>query len=270
MSSQGPEKRTRQILGRVTAEEFVGRANELDRLVSHPRDSAGGRGLLLLMAPAAGVSELLRQAYDQLFTRQEEIVPVYFCLTRGEGTAVSAAIEFLNTFVLQYVAYRRNEPTLCKASLTLNDLVQLAPPADLEWIERLVEAYNRERFSNDDRAFVRFCLSAPQRVRERNVRPFVIIDAAAVPTRFDGEAGLATEMLRIFSRSNLPYAMAGLRRQVLEAAHRAGVNFESTDILRLGRLNDDDARKLVEHVAVRQHVVISEETRDLLVQQFEC
>jgi serine/threonine-protein kinase RsbW len=270
MSSQGPEKRTRQILGRVTAEEFVGRANELNRLVSHPRESTGGRGLLLLMAPAAGVSELLRQGYDQLFTRQEEIIPVYSCLTRGEGTAVSAAIEFLNTFVLQYVAYRRNEPTLCKASLTLNDLVQLAPPADLEWIERLVEAYNRERFSNDDRAFVRFCLSAPQRVPERNGRPFVIIDAAQMPTRFDGEAGLATEMLRIFSRSNLPYAMAGLRRQVLEAAHRAGVNFESTDILRLGRLNDDDARKLVEHVALRQHVVVSEETRDLLVQQFEC
>ncbi len=270
MTEKGPEKEMRRILGRVTADEFVGRSAELERRVSHPRSSDEGRGLLLLMAPAAGVSELLRQAYDRLFNGREETVPVCFALNRGESTAVSAAIEFLNTFVLQYVAYRRNEPTLCDASLSLNDLVQLAPPADLEWIERLVEAYNRERFSNDDRAFVRFCLSAPQRVPARHGRPFVMIDAAQVAENFEGEGGLATEMLRIFSRANLPYALAGLRRQLPEAAHIANVNFEFVDVLRLSKLSDDDARKLVEHVAIRQGVVINEETRDLLVQQFEC
>jgi serine/threonine-protein kinase RsbW len=238
--------------------------------VSHPTGSAEARGLLLLLAPSAGVSELLRQAYDQLFQRREDIVPIYFALTRGETTAVSAAIEFLNTFVLQYVAYRRNEPSLCEASLTLNDLVQLASPADLEWIEQLVEAYNRERFGNDDRAFARFCLSAPQRAPVRNGRPFVMVDGAQLAESLDGHGKLAVEMLRIFCRSNLPFAMAGLRRQVLDAAHRANCNFESIDILRLGKLADEDARRLVEHVATRQRVVINEETRDLLVQQFEC
>ena len=33
---------------------------------------------------------------------------------------------------------------------------------------------------------------------------------------------------------------------------------------------EEDARRLVEHVARRQRVVINEETRDLLVQQFDC
>jgi anti-sigma regulatory factor (Ser/Thr protein kinase) len=270
MTARGPNKKTRRILGRVAADEFVGRAAELQRIVSFPGNSSEGRGLLLLMAPAAGVSELLRQSYDQLFNRRENIVPIYFALTRGDSTAVSAAIEFLNTFVLQYVAFRRNEPSLCEASLTLNDLVQLATPADLEWIERLVEAYNRERFGNDDRALVRFCLSAPQRVPARNGRPFVIVDAAQLADSLDGPGDLAAEMLRIFSRSNLQFAFAGLRRQVLDAAHRANCNFEFLDILRLGKLADDDARSQVEHVAIRQRVVINEETRDLLVQQFEC
>jgi len=168
MNRMEPSKKARRILGRVAADEFVGRANELRQIVSHPRNSGERRGLLLLMEPSAGVSELLRQSYDQLFNRHEEIVPIYFSFTRGETTAVSAAIEFLNTFLLQYVAFRRNEPSLCEASLTLNDLVQLAAPADLEWIERLVEAYNHERFSNDDRALVRFCLSAPQKVPKHN------------------------------------------------------------------------------------------------------
>ncbi|MGH9969901.1 MAG: ATP-binding protein [Pyrinomonadaceae bacterium] len=259
----------RPILGRVAADEFVGRTAELQQIVSHPVASPG-RGLLLLLAPSAGVSELLRQAYDLLFKRREDTVPIYFALTRGESTAVSVAIEFLNTFVVQYVAYRRNEPALCGASLTLNDLVQLAPNTDLEWIEQLVETYNRERFSNDDRAFVRFCLSVPQRVPKRNGRPFVMIDATQVTDNLDGQGDLATEMLRLFCRSGLPFVLAGLRRQVLDAAHLASCNFESLDILRLGKLSDDDARTLVEHVAIRQRVVINEETRDLLVQQFEC
>lgn len=264
-----PADKTRRILGRVAAPQFVGRAVELERVVSHPNLSADARGLLLLLTPSAGVCELLRQAYDRLFQSRDEIVPIYFSVTRGETTAVSAAIEFLNTFLLQYVAYRRNEPTLCQAALTLNDLVQIAPPSDSEWVEKLVEAYNRERFGKDDRAFVRFCLSAPQRVPPRHGRPFVMIDGAQLAERLDGQANLATEMLRIFCRSNLPFAIAGLRRQLLDAAHRANCNFDLIDILRLERLADEDARRLVEHVALRQQVVINDKTRDLLVQQFE-
>src|SRR5882672_4886305 len=95
----------RQILGRVKREEFVGRAAELQRLVSHAtqparQDTAGAlavnHGLLLLLAPLAGVSELLRQAYDELFNKRE-VAPIYFALPETETTAVSAAIEFLNT-----------------------------------------------------------------------------------------------------------------------------------------------------------------------------
>jgi hypothetical protein len=104
MNEKGPGKKVWRILGRVSSDEFVGRAKELNQIVFHPRKSSEGRGLLLLMAPSAGVSELLRQAYDQLFDRREDIVPIYFALTRGETTAVSAAIEFLSAFLIQYVA----------------------------------------------------------------------------------------------------------------------------------------------------------------------
>jgi anti-sigma regulatory factor (Ser/Thr protein kinase) len=270
MTGKGNNKKAMRILGRVAADQFVGRTDELRQIVSHPLKSEDGRGLLLLMAPSAGVSELLRQSYDQLFNRREEVVPIYFAITRGDTTAVSAAIEFLNTFLLHYVAFRRNEPSLCEASLTLNDLVQLAAPADLEWIERLVEAYNRERFSNDDRAFVRFCLSAPQRTPKGNGRPYVMVDGAQLADDLGGQGDLAAEMLRIFSRSNLPFAIAGLRRQVLDAAHRARCDFESIDTLRLSKLAEEDARRLVEHVAARQSVIVNDETRDLLVQQFDC
>ncbi|HKZ02028.1 MAG TPA: hypothetical protein VJ180_07305, partial [Pyrinomonadaceae bacterium] len=143
--SESDSKQLRRILGHVTRDEFVGRTSELARLVSHPATTSQARGLLVLLAPLAGVSELLRQAYDELFNRRSEIVPIYFQVERSYATAVSASIEFLNTFVRQYIAFQRNAPSLCEASLTLSDLVKLAPATDYDWIADLVAAYNQLR-----------------------------------------------------------------------------------------------------------------------------
>src|SRR5437762_14107640 len=90
----------RRILGRVKPDEFVGRSKELQRLIMHPTGFGRSRGLVFLFAPGAGVSELLRQAYDGLFNGPSDVVPIYFALTRNESTSVSTAIEFLNTFLL--------------------------------------------------------------------------------------------------------------------------------------------------------------------------
>jgi serine/threonine-protein kinase RsbW len=258
----------RRILGRVNRDEFVGRAAELRQIVAHPLGREA-RGLLLLLEPSAGVSELLRQAYDALFNQRERIIPIYFALPRRETTAVSSAIEFLNTFLLQYVAFRRNEPALCQSSVTLNDLLELALPSDYEWIEQLIEAYNRQRFGNDDRALIRWCLGAPQRLPAGSGRAFVMLDAVPLAEPTNGAPSLGRELIRVLSRSNLPYAVAGLRRQLLEAVHGLHCDFEAIDIIRLERLNVEEGRALVERVAQRQHIALSEETRDLLEQQFE-
>ena len=267
MTLTGSSENPRRILGRVGRQEFVGRAKELSRIVGQAK-LVEARGLLVLLEPSAGVSELLRQAYDQIFNSHTEVIPIYFAFTRNESTAVSAAIEFLNTFLQQYVAYRRDEPGLCHASLTLNELVDLTPTADLEWVEQLVEAYTRQRFSNDDKALVRFCLSAPQRVPARLGRAFVMLDGAQLAEQFNGAVVLGTEVLRVFSRSGLSFVLAGLRRQILNAAHDAQTNREVVDTLHLKQLDAEEGRKLVEYVARRYHVTTTEETRELLVQQF--
>lgn len=258
----------RRILGRVVQQDFVGRASELDRIVVQAEPVNSGRGLLLLMEPSAGVSELLRQAYDRLFNQHTDVIPIYFAITPNETTAVSAAIEFLNTFVQQYIAFRRNEPVVSNAPLTLQDLQELALPADLDWIEQLVESYNRLRFSNDDKALVRFCLGAPQRIPAGRGRPFVMVDGSQLAEYLNGVVVLGTEILRVFGRGSFSFVLAGLRRQILEAAHDAGSDFEQLDTLRLEQLETTEAARLVEHVARRQHVATSEVARDLLVQQF--
>ena len=259
---------SRRILGQVSPHEFVGRTEELERIVAHAAPTNTSRGMLLLMEPSAGVSELLRQAFDRIFSQKSGVFPIYFAFTRSETTAVSAAIEFLNAFLQQYVAYRRNEPELCHSSLNLQDLVELALPIDLEWIEQLVESYKRLRFSNDDKALVRFCLSAPQRVPVRFGRPFVMFDGTQLAEHLNGVVVLGTEVLRVLGKGNFPFVLAGLRRQILEAAHDAELQFEMLDVLRLEQLDAAQARALIENVARRQRVATSEEARDLLAQQF--
>ena len=258
----------RRVLGRVVQQDFVGRVAELDRILAQAERANAGRGLLVLMEPSAGVSELLRQAYDQIFNRRSDVIPIYFAINRNETTAVSAAIEFLNVFVQQYIAYRRDEPVVSEAPLTLQELVELAPAADLEWIEQLVESYNRLRFSNDDKALVRFCLGAPQRIPAVRGRAFVMLDGSQLAEYLNGAVVLGTEILRVFTRGGLSFVLAGLRRQILEGAHDAECNFERLDILRLEQLEQAEAAKLVEHVARRQQVATSEAARDLIVQQF--
>lgn len=264
------QEEMRRILGRVRRSDFVGRNAELAQLVSHATNPNEGRGLLILLHPLAGVSELLRQAYDELFNRHGNVVPVYFALPQTETTAVSAAIEFLNTFLLQYIAFQRNEPALCHNSLTLNDLVKRAPAADLEWIAELIETYNRQRFGEDDRELVRLCLTAPQRVPAGGARPFVMFDAVQLAAYEDSSIPFATELVRALSFPYSPFALAGLRRELLSAVARAGGNVNSHDKLHLDRLAETGARELVTSAARREQVTISDETRDLLVQQLEC
>ena len=268
MSNRSPSENFRRVLGRVTQQDFVGRAGELERILDQAEPANAGRGLLLLMEPSAGVSELLRQAYDRIFNKRSDVIPIYFAISRNETTAVSAAIEFLNTFVQQYIAFRRDEPFVSHAPLTLQELLELAPPADFEWIEQLVESYTRLRFSNDDKALVRFCVGAPQRIPAGRGRPLVMVDGAQLAEYLNGAVVLGTEILRVFSRGGFSFVLAGLRRQILEAAHDAKCNFELLDILRLEQLDANEASLLVQHVARRQQVTTSEAVRDLLVQQF--
>lgn len=275
--SQNRHQEVRQILGRVKRDEFVGRSNELQRLVLHGTRGGrleddgsrhAGRGLLLLLAPLSGVSELLRQAYDELFN-EREVVPIYFALPQRETTVVSVAIEFLTTFLRQYIAFRRDEPSLCRLSLTLNDLVQLAPAPDLPWIEELIEAYNRQRFGQNDRELARFCLNAPNRVPARHGRPLILFDVVQLATYAGSGVPLATEIVRALTFSRLPFALAGLRREVQDAVARAGGSVDSLELLRLNPLGEDDARNLLTAAAHRHRVTITEETRDLLAQQLE-
>ncbi len=164
----------------------------------------------MLAAPSIGVSEFLRQAYDELFRHHGDAIPIYFALTRNDKTAVGAARHFLQTFLQQLVAFRRHDPLLSNAALSISDLMEMVAPGDYEWVERLVTATERVRAPEDAQALVRLCLSAPQRAASSGARTFILLDGLELAGQLNGvEVPLETEIARALMHSGGPYVSRG-------------------------------------------------------------
>jgi len=252
----------RRILGRVAREEFVGRDSELARVVGHPSRGAGARGLWLLAAPSVGVSELLRQAFDELFAQPRQITPIYFAFSHRDRRPADLARRFFVTFLQQFIAYRREAPSLCDAPLSLSDLNELAPPGDAELVGELTEAFEQQQL--DEVALVHFCFGAPHRAAAAGSPIFPMIDATNAADDLDATI---TQLSDLLGRSSNYYALAGRRRQVLDLVCEAEPKPDAGELLHCSNLLNDDARRLVELTARRYSVELNGPSCDLIVQQ---
>ncbi len=261
----------RRVLARVAPEDFVGRADALQQLSALSTVGANRRGVLLLAAPTVGATELLRQAYDAMFHQRGGASPVYFAFSRSDHTTTGAARRFLHTFLWHVVAHRRADATLIDAPPALHDLLELAAPSDYEWIERLIQSYERARGGSDERGFVRLCLSAPQHAATRGSHTVVMLDDVHLATQLKGEVALGEEVAQAFTDSDEAFVLSGLRRSLLGVLQGASEvsRLNGTRKIHLERLDDAEARTLLERVARNQQVVLTDESRDLLVQQLE-
>ncbi len=268
------QKLTRQnishaaILSRREPEEFIGRTRELDEVLRHAR-SGESKGLLILSAPAEGVSELLRQGYDQLFREQAEVIPLYFAISQNDRSVENAVTRFLQSFLLQVVAFRRNDPALLDASPEIAELAELAAPEDGYWIDRLVATCETQSLLADERSFVRQCLSAPLRAAAHNAPCVMLIDDLHHAQDLQGSTSFTAELNDIYSRSSIPFVLAGRRRYVLPSTQEGEAKLNDAEILKLSRLSETDAGLLIEKLSADNDVKINEQTRDLLVQQFD-
>src|ERR671927_1708425 len=206
----------RRVLARVAPEQFVGRGEQLRELAALASARAEQRGLLLFAAPQSGVSELLRQAFDELFRQRGGATPVYFAFSRADAATTAAARRFLHTFLTQTIAHRRDDAALVAASPTLRALLELAAPPDYEWVERLIQNFERAADEGDERALVRLCFGAPQQAAARGVRTVVMLDDVHVAESLRGEVALGHAVAAAAAESGAPFVLAGLRRRMLD------------------------------------------------------
>ncbi|MGZ8846669.1 MAG: hypothetical protein ACXW3C_09425, partial [Pyrinomonadaceae bacterium] len=256
-----------RIIARINPDEFIGREAELHEIVQQTSALNGPRSLLVAAQPDAGVSELLRQAYDQLFLRRGDPVPIHFAIKRGDTTPANTARRFFQTSLQQFVAYRRVNPSLVRATLTFHDLLELALPSDYELITNLVEGFHREEGSETD--FIAFCFGLPDRLSNagRPVYPFV--DCTAVGP-FQDESTAGRRLITSLVGAGIPFALAGLRRQVNDLIHGSDDASPDAKTLQVETLGEASARRLLDSLARRYEIEINEPTQDLIVQQLHA
>ena len=252
----------KRILSAVSAEDFIGRTRELDALLAHAKGERRTGGLLILSAPTLGASELLRQTYDKIFAENGETIPLYFALKKSDKTAKQASIRFLQTFLQQTIAFRRQDAKIFDTSHEICELAEIAPPSDGYWIDRIVETCLRVSRLNDERGFIRQALSAPLRAAANNANFFVMIDNLHEAEDFTGELNFIEELGEIYARSSVKFVFAGHRRFIFDKFHG---NYES---LELQPLSFTEAGLLAENLAENSAVKINEQTRDLIAVKF--
>lgn len=259
-----------KVLSRVAPEDFTGRSDELAELLRAAGDEDRRQGILLLAAPAAGASELLRQAYDRLFYESKDVIPFYFAFSNKDKTAKQAAVRFLQTFLLQTIAFRHRDGRLLSISPDVCEISELAAPADAGWIHPLIATCQTESNLDDERAFIRQALGAPLRAAVNKARVFVMLDDLHNAENPAGDVSLLEELKEIYSRGGVSFVLAGRRRFVLNAALGGNARLANAKVMRLGELSGADAAAQIENLSDRYSVKINEQTRDLIVRQFQA
>ena len=249
----------KKIFARCDEGEFVGRAAELDRLLRHAHSESDSPGLVLLSAPSSGSSELLRQVYDHIFFDRTDVIPFYFEIKASDTTARGVALRYLREFLLQTVAFRRQDTKILDSRPEICEIAELALPADGHWIDRLVETCHSDSKLNDDPSFIRNCLSAPLRAAGHGARSFVMIDGLHNAAEISGGDVLIDDLREIFAHSSIPFVFNGLRRFLY-----AKISFET---MSLEQLSFSDAGTLAERLSSKTGVAINDQTRDLIAVQ---
>ncbi|MBK9214036.1 MAG: ATP-binding protein [Chloracidobacterium sp.] len=247
------------ILAGCPTDMFVGRSDELEHIDGHISRTAGDACLPLLAAPGAGVSELLRQAYDRAFFDGSGPIPFYFEITDSDRTVRAMATRFLQEFLRQTVAFRRRDPAIITASPDMCEVTELAVPADGYWIDRLAETC--EGGLTDDRSFIRNCLSAPIRAARHGAISFVMIDRIHRLASMDGGEAVISELRDIYSRARIRSVLAGHRRFVFERFPFPSLQAEP--------LAYDHAAALVEKLAQKNGIKLTDASRDLIAVELD-
>ena len=218
-------------------------------------ESRDSNGIALLSAPSTGASELLRHVYDRLFVEQEDVIPFYFEIRSSDGPARNTALRLLYEFLVQTVAFRRRDVRIIDAAPDLDEIAELAVPADGHWIDRLVETCKGGAEMSDDRSFVRNCLSAPLRAATHGARSVVFID-----NLHEADDVVLDSLIDIFGRASIPFVFAGQRRFLF-----ARTPFET---MRLEPFSFKESGELVDLFSAHTGVAINDQTRDLIAVQF--
>lgn len=244
----------KRILAALRREGFIGRRHEVDALVQIAAAEENSRGAVILASPGAGLSELMRQVFDELF-RLQKTLPFYFELRGSDESAEAASSRFLREFLVQSLAFLRSEPAIIAASPPISELAELARPVG-SWYAAALDQLARPE---NNLAVLQSRLHVPARAAAAGVRSLVMIDGLHDVLKLEG----GHRLLEHFNE------LSGRLKVILGARRRFGGIAATGDRIQLTDLSFNEACELVATRASEMEILINDQTRDLMAVQFD-
>lgn len=289
----------KQVLGRLSDEEFFNRRVELDRIQSFAKGRGGvalpvvesgdddrARGgesttpegergtsrrpanALLLGAPRVGKSELLRKSFDQFFNEGAGVVPIYYALKPYCLDGEKFARDFISQVLSQFIAFRRNDARLMAAAdEPLAVISRAAAPEDYLWVRATVDSFARAASSGDVALMTRCAVRLPlEASTSAQLRFFVMIDNFH---HLAGTPELLSEFIRAMSDygAKAAYMLCGLQRVITELMPPDEELYGKLELIRIDAMDEEPLEQFIRATAAGLNIETSDSTIELMIQQ---
>ncbi len=236
---------SKRIAATCPHDAYFGRADELSDVLN-----TGMEGAFVGSAPGGGSSELVRQAYDEMFFSAGNTIPFYFPFKRTKESPTKTARRFIYQLLVQTTAFRKGDPNVIRILPTLDEIGKMTTQDDKGWIEPLIDIYRTEQYED---IFVNTCFSAPFRALAAGIDLVVFIDDIhfSMPT--------AKQLAGLYHGSGIRYVFAGRRRYDLRLKDAKRIILRPFD----GKAGAD----LVRSISKRSEVEVTDSTADLIAGQ---
>lgn len=206
--------------------EFFGRVNEIEYI--YKRAAEAGRpapNIFLSGRRWTGKTEILRRVYQRLFWGQARVAPVYFQFKKY-GSTDSFAEDFLKEVIKQYIAFRRREPGLVRAEVSLEKLERILIDNDDFDLAELISRHRESKRSEDHTAALRNAIGVPHLIAIRSGIPlYLILDdfdlSGTMPVYGEG-SGIIKEFMEALSSGSYSFLAAASTRNALEGGALSG------------------------------------------------
>lgn len=272
MSSSSSAPSRPKALSRLADDEVLHRTvtalNELYQTVSREKPSAA----LVLGAPQAGKTELLRLAFDWLFFEHRRALPFYFSLRRDRLTPEKFTKDFVVTLVRHYLAFAHQDAELIsRTDATERDLLGLAAAVEYPLLKDVLTGHEARLADGDEAALVRYALAAPQRLAARSPYNIVVLlDEAQLLDHIalalgEGAAVLLGEAAIVAQA--VSFVLAGQQRALLDQLSGESGLLNSFKIVHLPQPDTTAVETLTEQWCAKAAVPCEREALRLAVQQ---
>ncbi|MBK9164756.1 MAG: ATP-binding protein [Acidobacteria bacterium] len=251
------EHQKSRILASRRPASFIGREAALTDL-SEKACGERFRGSIVLHKPRSGATELLQQFFDRQFHSAQGAAPVYFSFPR-EGQPIDIARSFLSEYLVQVLAFRRQDAGLVSLPPLAGEISAIANAGDASFFAASVRLLSAEPLGHEKETFIRRCFSIPLAAAAAGIVSFVMIDNAEEIDREVRNASIARAFEVLARAERFPFLFAAQRRS----------GFAIPDVPRevLPEITDENLRTLIATAAAERGVSIGEAPADLLAVQ---